>query len=210
MFIIQCVCQSLTDNVSNIFNANLLTYLRQQGRHYRPSLAELNLYSGSAHWAGLLNVWGGGLFCVTRGNELKTKTCSLNTELTQEWLSQASTDHEESEQHLLNRWSRPYLGPRHHLPSPLQPLHIVDLVHLYLKRLLQGAAQRRQVHPLTPHLPAQRGGVREGSGDQTAPLETWWETMNKGAVHSNSKSSHRVFSPADCQCVYMHLVRLQS
>lgn len=66
-----------------------------------------------------------------------------------------------------------HLWPCHHLPPPLQPLHIINLIHLYLKGLLQGATQWGQVHPLTPYIPAQRGGVREGSWDQSPPLETW-------------------------------------
>lgn len=88
-----------------------------------------------------------------------------------------------------NNWtgSRSDLWPRHHLPPPLQTLHVVDLVHFNLEGLLQ--AQRGHVHPLSPRLPAQRGGVRQGGRDQPAPQETWSTTAFVSVTFSHLKIS---------------------
>lgn len=64
---------------------------------------------------------------------------------------------------------------------PLQPLHIIDLVHLDLKGLLPGPSQGRgQVHPL-PGLVAQGHSVRQWGGDQPSPLQAW--TVGGGGCH---------------------------
>lgn len=61
------------------------------------------------------------------------------------------------------------------LAPPLEPFHIVDLVHLDLKGLLQRSRHRRQVHPLTcrTRLLPQGGGVWQGCWDQTSSLEAY-------------------------------------
>lgn len=65
--------------------------------------------------------------------------------------------------------------------GPLQPLHIIDLVHLDLKGLLPGPSQGRgQVHPL-PGLVAQGHSVRQWGGDQPSPLQAW--TVGGGGCH---------------------------
>lgn len=59
---------------------------------------------------------------------------------------------------------------------PLQTLHVVNLVHLDLERLLQGARQGRgQVHPLPVQagLAAQGSGIGQRGWDQPSPLQTW-------------------------------------
>lgn len=61
------------------------------------------------------------------------------------------------------------------LTPPLEPFHIIDLIHLDLKRLLQRSWHRRQVHPLAccACLFPQGRGVWQGCWDKPSSLEAY-------------------------------------
>lgn len=61
------------------------------------------------------------------------------------------------------------------LTPSLEPFHIINLIHLDLKGLLQRSRHRRQVHPLTccAHLLPQGRGVWQGCWDQTSSLKAY-------------------------------------
>ena len=73
--------------------------------------------------------------------------------------------------------------------APLQPFHIVNLVHLDLEGLLQCAGQGwGQVHPLPREagLAAQGGGVGHGGLVQPSPLQTWNRQPGAGRAEARS------------------------
>lgn len=61
------------------------------------------------------------------------------------------------------------------LASPLEPFHVIDLIHLDLKRLFQRSWHRRQVHPLAcgARLLPQGRGVWQGCRDKPSSLEAY-------------------------------------